>query len=480
MKRTHPQRLEREHLLAVLNAVDEAIHIVDADGYTVFYNDQAARFERLEVHDMIGKHVLQAYPSLRPADSTLLEVLRTGHPVLNRQQTFTTEKGHTVTVLSSTFPVFRGKELIGAVDISRDITKVRELLEKIVLLQDRCSRLARGGVQADAIRTARFTFSDIVGENAQLEKIKALAVRAAQATVPVFVFGETGTGKELFAQSIHNAGPRRDRPFIAQNCAAIPGELLESILFGSVRGAFTGAHDRPGLFEAADGGTLFLDELASMPVPLQAKLLRALEDGYIRRVGGLRPIPVDVRILASSNEDPALAVREGRLRQDLFARLSSVCLQLPPLRERRDDIPLLVDHFLAKHHPEERGRPELAREVLEFFGSYEWPGNVRELEGAIRGALVLGWGEPVLRAEHLPAYLVRPDAPGGGQRENQTLRSLLESYEKGIIRRALARAGGNISEAARSLGLPRQTLQYRLRMLDREDRRVGTEFANKP
>ncbi|MDQ7793471.1 MAG: sigma 54-interacting transcriptional regulator [bacterium] len=471
MKTGPTHQLEGEHLLAVLNAVDEAIHIVDGQGFTVFYNDQAAKFERLEARDMIGKHVLQAYPSLRPGDSTLLEVLRTGRPVVNRQQTFTTEKGHTVTVLSSTFPVYRGEALIGAVDVSRDITKVRELLETIVVLQDRFSRLTRESRPVGEVRTARFTFADIVGENARLRAVKALAARAAVAAAPVFISGETGSGKELLAQSIHNGGPRRDRPFIAQNCAAIPADLLESILFGSVRGAFTGAHDRPGLFEAADGGTLFLDELTSMGVSLQAKLLRVLEDGYVRRVGGTKPVAVDVRILASSNQDPVRAVKEGVLRRDLFARLASVCLELPPLRERRDDLGLLMEHFLGKHGGEQGRRTHLAPAVLEMFERYDWPGNVRELEGALQGALVLGLGEPVLQSRHLPPHLAKlvadRDDPGPGP----GLRQLLNRYERKLIRQALSRAGGNVSEAARSLGLARQTLQYRLRILEGDEPR---------
>ncbi|HCC33416.1 MAG TPA: sigma-54-dependent Fis family transcriptional regulator [Clostridiales bacterium] len=467
-KREPIGRLEREYLLAVLNAVDEAIHIVDDKGFTVFYNDKAARYERLEAQEIVGKHILQVYPSLRPGDSTLLEVLRTGRPVLNRQQTFTTEKGHTVTVLASTFPVYRGAEFIGAVDISRDITEVRDLLDKILVLQNRFTRLTRSGRPADAVLTARYTFGDLIGEDPRLRAVKALAARAAGTTAPVFLFGETGTGKELLAQSIHNASLRRDRSFIAQNCAAIPADLLESILFGSVRGAFTGAHDRPGLFEAADGGTLFLDELTSLPIALQAKLLRALEDGYLRRVGGIKPVPVDVRILASGNLEPTRAVHEGKLRQDLFARLSSVCLELPPLRERRGDIPGLVEHFLLKHGGEVGSCTRLAPEVESLFARYDWPGNVRELEGAIQGGLVLALGEACLRGQHLPAHIGRltetsdtcSPAESGG-----TLRERLEDHERSLIRAALARAGGNVSQAARILGLPRQTLQYRMRSL---------------
>jgi arginine utilization regulatory protein len=316
-----------------------------------------------------------------------------------------------------------------------------------------------------------FRFEQILTRNPRMMQAIERAKRAAASRSPVLVVGETGTGKELIVQSIHSASPRRDQPFIAQNCAAIPSSLLEGILFGTVKGAFTGAEDRPGLFELADGGTLFLDEIHAMPADLQAKLLRVLEDGAVRRVGDGGVRPVDVRIVAATNEDPAVCVKEGRLRRDLFYRIQVVRIDLPPLRERREDLPLLTAHFIHEFNCR-LGKlvSGLCPEVEALFRRYDWPGNVRELKHAIEGAMNVAEGETI-RLEHLPPHLLpeegsepRPEV------ERRTLREVLAEVEERMIREALDACGGNIRQAARRLGIPRQTLQYKL-----QKRGIGTE-----
>lgn len=462
---------QREAMLtAVLSALDEGIHIVDADGMTTAYNAAAGAFDGLHPDEVVGRHVLEIFPSLDSQSSTLLRVLSSGTPLLNIQQTFTNYKGHRVSTVNSTYPIWADGRLVGAVEVSKDVTQVWELSERVVQLQ--AELLASRGQRRSEGDRVRFTFADLLGRDPAFLSVVEQARRAALGNGPLLVGGETGTGKELLVQAIHHASPRGRGPFIAQNCAALPEGLLEGLLFGTKRGGFTGAEDRPGLFELAHGGTLFLDELNSMPPSLQAKLLRVLQDGRIRRVGETREHPFDVRIIASTNEPPLQLVAEGRLRQDLFYRINGVYLELPPLRQRPQDILLLAEHFASRHQagaPTARG---LSLDVTRFFREYPWPGNVRELEHAVQAGLSLARG-PLVELADLPPHMagrggrwsepgVQPMSPG----EQLPLRSHLQALTTRAIREALSQVGGNVSQAAKILGLPRQTLQYRLRKLN--------------
>ncbi|BAD39016.1 sigma-54-dependent transcriptional regulator variant [Symbiobacterium thermophilum IAM 14863] len=327
--------------------IDEGIHVVDRNGVTVLYNQQAGQNDGLSPEEVIGRHLLEVFPSLTPATSTLLKVLATGKPIPAHEQTFANYKGQRVTTINSTLPIFHEGELVGAIEVSKDVTRVRELSERVAGLQ--AALLRPRSRRGAPVGGARYTFDDLVGDHPAMQRLKEQALRAAATDSPVLVYGETGTGKELLVHAIHAASPRRHRPLVAQNCAALPEGLLESLLFGTARGSFTGAEDRPGLFELADGGTLYLDEINSMQPELQAKLLRVLQDGRIRRLGEATERQVDVRIIASTNEEPAAALASGRLRSDLYYRIAVVALEMPPLRRRASDIPLLTDHFLDKH-----------------------------------------------------------------------------------------------------------------------------------
>lgn len=458
-----------------MGVIDEGIHIVDRDGVTVLYNAQAGQNDGLTPDEVIGKHLLTVFPSLTEVTSTLLKVLATGLPIENQEQTFTNYKGLRVTTINSTFPIYEAEEMVGAIEVSKDVTRVRELSERVVGLQaELLRRRRRRGAVAG---TARYSIEDLVGQHARMRALKERALKAARGSSPVLVYGETGTGKELLVHSIHHASERRARPLVAQNCAALPEGLLESILFGTVRGSFTGAEDRPGLFELADGGTLYLDEINSMNLELQAKLLRVLQDGRIRRVGDTAERKVDVRVIASSNEDPLAAVERKRLRQDLYYRINVVYLELPALRDRRSDIPVLIDTFLQEHgHRLGLQGRRLSPAVDRFFRAYDWPGNVRELEHAIEAALQMAVGEEVTLAD-LPVHLQRA---AGAVEEALTdqalpletttlnpreLRKNLTHLEREAVERALHECRWNLSRTARLLGLPRQTLQYRIKTL---------------
>lgn len=285
----------------------------------------------------------------------------------------------------------------------------------------------------------------------------------------MFIYGETGTGKELLVHAIHNAGPRRRGPFITQNCAALPATLLEGILFGTVKGSFTGAENRPGLFELAHGGTLFLDEINSADLELQAKLLRVLEDGYVRRVGDGRNRQVDVRVIVASNIPPDRALAAGQIRPDLYYRLNVISLTVPPLRERREDIPLLAEHFIKQFSEKLNISPAVVSPpAMARLQAYDWPGNVRQLKHLMEGILnLLETSE--ITAEHLPPEIAGDAGllPGTGVDEEGeevvSLREAVEGLEKRLILTALARVQGNVAEAARRLKIPRQTLQYKLK-----------------
>ena len=303
------------------------IFIVDKSGKVIFYNQSLNDLAGLKAESAIGKHILQIFPRLTEETSTIMRTLKTGESLKNYVQNYYNYQNKHVTILSSTIPLYENGSLEGVVEIFSDIEKYNNL---------------------DASKTRKstsektiYTLNDIIGSSKSKRDLKEKIKKTAESTSPALVYGETGTGKELVVQCLHSESSRCNKPFIAQNCAAIPGTLFESILFGTKLGSFTGAKDSKGLIEAANGGTLFLDEINSMDITLQAKLLRFLQEGEIRRIGDNATRQVDVRIVAALNQDPYEAIKEGKLRSDLFYRLNVINFSLPPLRETRSDIPEL-------------------------------------------------------------------------------------------------------------------------------------------
>lgn len=453
----------RENILEILDHLEEGIHIIDKNGIIQYYNKFAQGIDGVEPEKVIGRHLLEVYPSLTEETSTLLTVIRTGVPIYKKEQTFLNYKGEKITTINSSIPIKSRGKILGALEISRDITTVRQMSEKIVELQDRLYNNEKRRTKEDKSKSsAKYNLLDIVGENKEMLRLKSLALKAAKSDVSILISGDTGTGKELFVHSIHNASPRKNKPFIAQNCAALPGNLLEGILFGTIKGGFTGAEDRPGLFELANGGTLFLDEINSMPLELQSKLLRVLQDGNIRRVGATNTIEVDVRIIAATNIPPEDAVERRQMRRDLFYRLNVISFEIPPLRERKDDIPILTKYFIEKYNEKfNKNVKGVSDEVLSIFYNHEWDGNVRELENLIEGIISISDLE-IIEVEDLP-YKFR-------QRKSKpfelSLKEILEDTERTIIKEALKRTDNNITQAAELLKIPRQTLQYRLQKLN--------------
>jgi len=456
--------LFKENIEDILDHIDDGIHIVDSSGKIIYYNKFAAELDAINPEEAIGRHILEIYPSLTHETSTIMQVLKNGTPIINHQQSFRNYRGQVITTLNSTIPIKSGKKIIGAVEISKDITEVKKLSEKVVdlqaeLLKEAVLRRKRDG------GGAIYNFADIIGITDSMLKLKKDALAVSNSPSPVMVYGETGTGKELLVHAIHNASQRRNKPFIAQNCAAIPDTLLESILFGTVKGSFTGAENRPGLFELANGGTLFLDEINSMSTNLQAKLLRVLQDGNVRRVGDTKVTHVNVRIMTAIGTDPREALANKSIRADLFYRLSVISLRMPPLRERYEDIPILTKYFIEKYNKIlQKNIKGITPSTMEFFMSYPWYGNVRELEHAIEGAMNMTDGNEIT-PKSLPHYLQDTYVKYKAKFKKPEIKPLKETVskvERIMIQRAIQKTGGNITRAAEILQIPRQTLQYKI------------------
>ncbi|MGA7841909.1 MAG: sigma-54 dependent transcriptional regulator [Candidatus Acidiferrales bacterium] len=351
---------------------------------------------------------------------------------------------------------------LGAADYITKPFHIPELRSKL----DRMIRLLdvdqENRVLRETLRT-RPGFADLIGVSVKMQRVYRLIERVSQHAYPVLILGESGTGKELVARSVHYSGVRRNKPFIPVDCSSLVPTLIEAELFGYVKGAFTGAlHAKQGLMEIADGGTLFLDEIGDLPFDMQAKLLRALQEKEVRPVGSTDRIPLSARIIAATNRDLDAAVRQGTFRQDLFFRLNVVQIKIPPLRERKTDIPILVNSFLEKFSEANGKIRTISEDAIARMMAYDWPGNVRELENAIERAIALGSG-PILHAGDLPTNLQY----GTGERLPQNDELLpLDELERRAILRALREAGGDKLAAARMLGIGKTTLYRKLKQYD--------------
>lgn len=445
-----------DQVQAIIRACEDTDGVLVVDRNGIIRDHRIAMDYYWQDKETVGRHILELYPDLDEESSTILRVLRTGQAIYDQRQEITNSRGERVVVDATTIPLMVGGRVEGAVDFARFYVVGQ--------------RIVRGGRKGGLS-----TLDRIITRSPKMEELKRRVRSVALLDSPVLIFGETGTGKELVAESLHSEGKRASGPFVAQNCAAIPTNLLESIFFGTEKGSYTGAVTRMGLFEAADGGTLFLDEINSMDVSLQAKLLKALEEKKVRRLGGSQAIPFDVRIVAAVNEPPQDLLRAGRLREDLYYRLGVVRLNLPPLRERREDIPLLTKYFIEQYNRSMKRHVRGLTEAVEArFLQYPWPGNVRQLRNVVEGAFAVARGELLGEDEvadslglwmesdaPAPTAATPPTLPEG----SLSLTHAVEEYEKALIRQAMAR-WGSISAAARNLGLSRQNLKYKLQKFD--------------
>jgi arginine utilization regulatory protein len=427
-----------------LDDLDRAVTVIDRQGRFVYYNRASARMDGVDPASVIGRPVLEATPWLNADQSTLLRCLRERTGVHDSYQAYHGPGGHKMHYLHSAQPIFgRNGRLLGAIEIGRI---VRDMPRDVA---------ANKAVPPE-----------ILTEDPHMAEQIARVDTYAGTGLPILIYGETGTGKELFARRAHAMSARAARPMLCLNCAAIPDTLLESTLFGTTRGAFTGAENRKGLFALADGGTLFLDEINSMPVPLQSKLLRVLQDGSFTPLGSQQSLQADVRLIAALNQPPREAVRQGLLREDLYYRLNVGYIDIPPLRERPDDLNLLARHFIAAHAAQLDSDVTLLGEAAaRQLARHTWPGNVRELENVIQRSVLLHRGNSViLERVVMEDAATRPEADLAPP--VHSLDAALRRQEAVWIRQALAAHDGNVSQAAQTLGMARTTLISRMRRLN--------------
>lgn len=453
----------------IVNLIREPILLCDEKKRIMLVNDALMRMESLVPENVVGKDINEAYTCIDGNELTVPVVIANKKPIEDRRQAYTTLQGKRLDIMCNSYPIFEEGAILGVFCMTADVSRIEVLSQQIIDLQEGLLQKhpAAKKPQKSGLR-AKFHFDDIICQSALMKEMIARCKMIARSDSSVMLYGETGTGKELVAQSIHNASNRADGPFLAINCAAIPENLLESMLFGTEKGAYTGAERRPGLFEQANGGTLLLDELNSMSMTLQAKLLRVLQDGVVRRVGGTEEKHVDVRVLSNINVPPYQAIAENALRQDVFYRLGVVNISIPALRRRKEDIPILIRSFFQQMNKKlSKSVSYVDEEVLAIFCAYNWPGNVRELQHCIEHAMnLLPYEETVIRKEYLPEHI---QSVCGYQRlaletaDDGMLEQVLSNVERCILTSAIQRNKGNISRAARQLGISRQNLQHRMK-----------------
>ena len=430
----------------ILDSVADGVFTVDQNWCVTSFNHAAERITGIPRQQALGqccKNVLKA--DLCETGCALRQTMETGQPVINKPVHIVDSQGRRKSItISSALLKNREGQIIGGVETFRDMTLVEELRKQL---------------------EKQYGCEDIISRSHKVQQLFDVLPRVAESDCTVLIEGETGTGKELFAHALRSLSPRSKKPFVTVNCSALPDTLLESELFGYKAGAFTDAKkDKPGRFALAQGGTLFLDEIGDISPAVQVRLLRVLQDKTYEPLGGVSTIEADVRVVTATNKNLAELVDKGVFRKDLFYRINVVRFELPPLRERKEDIPLLAHHFIRKFAGKVANRVmDISPEAIDLLMSYNWRGNVRELENAIERAMVLTEGNIIL-PEHLPL----PAGMGMTQNEMQSrpmtgsLTEQIDAFERRLVLEALGRAKWVRSKAAAALGIPRPTLNYKM------------------
>lgn len=441
-------------LKTVMEATNDAIVYVNKDGYVKMLSAAYAEFLKVNREEAIGKHVREVIENTR-----MDIVIKTGKPEIAQVQEINGRK-----MIATRIPVVANGKIIGAVGkvLFKDVDELNSLYMEINKIEKELNLYKD---EFKRVNKAKYALDSIISESKVMEELKEITKRAAKTNSNVLVLGESGTGKELFAHAIHNNSRRIEAPFIKVNCGAIPFELLESELFGYEEGSFTGAKKggKIGKFKAADGGTIFLDEIGDLPMNMQVKLLRVLQDREIERIGSNYSEKIDVRVIAATNKDLDKMVAEGMFRLDLYYRLNVVSIKIPPLRERKEDIPILSKYLVEKISKAENVRVDkISEDTLEYLKNYDWPGNVRELENILERAINFLETEVIIKPEHLPLKIT------GITRNKQvkSLKSILEEVEKQSIIDSLIISKGNKTLAANILDISRTSLYEKILKYD--------------
>jgi len=434
------------HDRIMLDSINEGVFTVDQDWRITSFNRAAERITGIARQEALGRLCSEVFrANICERSCALKRTVSSGQPITNTTAYIINHAGQKVLIRIST-ALLKDDDghVIGGVETFQDLSQIEQLRKEL---------------------HGRYTFEDIVGRSPSMRQLFELLPQISESSSTVLIEGATGTGKELFARAIHNLSPRRGKRFVAVNCAALPDTLLESELFGYKAGAFTDARrDKPGRFVLAHKGTIFLDEIGDISAAMQVRLLRVLQDRVVEPLGSVEPIKVDVRVLAATNKDLGRLVREGKFREDLYYRIQVIRLKLPPLRQRREDIPLLVEHLVAKfNHLQDKDISGVADEAMARLMSYEYPGNIRELENIIDQAFVLCRGG-LIEPHHLP-----PELSQLGEKPQTPSRPMsLQAMEKYLIIEALHRHNGNRKKAARDLGIDPSTLYRKIKTLQIE------------
>lgn len=444
-----------------MNYVD-GITIINNEGtilFTVKFNQD---IDKKREKTIVGKKLFDVFYNLNKLNSTLFECMNKEIPVERKGQLVKNLYSGDTYTDNISFPIKYEGVVVGAIELSKSINSSDGPNRSRENNEGGSSAMSLNPKCLDLGYRAIYNFDNIIRKNDKMIKLVEYAKNVAKSSAPVLIVGETGTGKELFAHGIHNASDRRDKPFIAQNCSAVPENLLESIFFGSSKGSYTGALDKKGLFEACDGGTLFLDELHCMPFHLQAKLLRAIESKTVRRVGENQERKFDVRIIAATNIKSKDILTKRFIREDLYYRLSVVKIEIPPLRERIEDIEILSNHFMKKYNAVfEKNITSISKELMRFLLNYDWPGNVRELENYIESSILSAPADDnELKAKDTDEQY------NNGCFATRPMKKILEEHELNLIKEALLISKGNVKKAAEYLEIPRQTLQQKMKKYD--------------
>ena len=436
--------------------------IIDETGAVVYFTNNNLSVYDLDLDDIEERRkVTSLYGNLDNGNSSMIHALNTGKSIVNLKQGLETRNGKIVNQIGSTYPIMDNKRVVGAIELGSFIN---------INYKDNIKRNNFNFLKRKIKYTKNGTcycLDDIITQNKKMADIKKQIERCGNTDSTVLIQGRTGTGKELVAQSIHNCSKRKEKPFVSQNCGAIPESLFESILFGTTKGSFTGAEEKDGLFKIAEGGTLFLDEINSLSIECQIKLLRAIEERRIRKIGSSAEHPTNVRIIIAANEDLNKLVEEKRMREDFYFRLSVVKIELPDLRERKDDIELLTNYFIEKYN-EEFGLNVryISDDVLRVLNSYSWPGNVRELRNVIEASFNRTMDDKI-KVNDLPEWIRKCIfIPNFEININKTmergLKEFMKNCEKNIILDAYKNCDNNLSMAAKQLKISRQLLKYKI------------------
>ncbi|MGY0372214.1 sigma-54 interaction domain-containing protein [Clostridium sp. JNZ J1-5] len=431
------------------------IDIVDEKGVLIYVNTMFADFFQVHQNELIGKDILEVHPY-----SIFREVLRTKQAKIAAKHKFENRTDsaivHIIPILDDDGYVLGGIGMI----LFEDVDKMESVMLKYKSL-DKEIKLLRNEIAK--MNKAKYNLNSIVGNSEEILECKNRVRKIVKVNSNILIYGESGVGKELFAHSIHNESERKERPFISVNCSAIPENLIESELFGYEEGSFTGAKKggNIGKFELANGGTIFLDEIGELPIYLQAKLLRVLQEKEVHRIGGKKTINIDVRVISATNRDLKEMVKEGKFREDLYYRLNVLTLEIPPLRKRPKDIPLLVKELVDEFYKETGLYRKIGEDVIEAFLNYDWPGNIRELKNVLEKICVIA-DDINVSIKDMPKYIIQNSMKNRWENSKTGLKNIMNSIEKEIILNTLKQCKGNKRKAAEILEIPRSSLYRKL------------------